>query len=192
MIELFFKIRGAMPPCPTSSGPHDWKYCKLILNNRFIKFSNFYHYPSIKILIQYLIYEQWRSVYGGTGRHVPHQKFYSFTSMRHGASSHFLALFIAQCTLKCALCIDKTSLNCQTINRIIKFFHKFNIQYIKIQKSHLSCKINKLEITVAAPGFWLGEPRTVFHTWNFGVTKISVRGKGTSGKNVFIKEVWKF
>ena len=34
---------------------------------------------------------QWRRVYGGTGRHVPHQKFYSFTSLRHGASSHFLA-----------------------------------------------------------------------------------------------------
>ena len=32
---------------------------------------------------------QWRRVYGGMGRHVPYQKFYSFTSMRHGASSQF-------------------------------------------------------------------------------------------------------
>ena len=39
--------------------------------------------------------------------------------------------------LKCALCIDKTFLNYQTI---------IYIQYIKIKKSHLSCKINKLEI----------------------------------------------
>ena len=32
---------------------------------------------------------QWRRVYGGQGRHVPHQKCSSLRSMRHGASSHF-------------------------------------------------------------------------------------------------------
>ena len=35
---------------------------------------------------------QWRHVYGGTGRYVPHLKFYSFTSMRHGATSHVFGL----------------------------------------------------------------------------------------------------
>ena len=33
---------------------------------------------------------QWRRVYGGQGRHVPHQKCSSLRRLRHGASSHFL------------------------------------------------------------------------------------------------------
>ena len=60
--------------------------------------------------------------------------------------------------LKCSLCINKTCLNCKTINRFIKLFY---IQYIKFRKSHLRCKITQLEINtfyhwvlgaVAAPG----------------------------------------
>ena len=131
-------------------------------------------------------------MYWGTGLHVPTQKFYSFTIMRHGASSHF-SNWICQigtyskrwyrCTvwwtketqtnfemiinLKCALCIYKTCLNCKTIYLFIKLLYihiKFRTWYIKFRKSHLHCKITKLEINtfyhwalmaVAAPE---GEP----------------------------------
>ena len=61
---------------------------------------------------------------------------------------------------------NKTVINIIHSLTFFSMFYSVHTVY-KIKKSHLSCKINKLDITVAAPGFWLGEPRTEFHTWIF-------------------------